>query len=886
MIGKTVSHYKVLSKLGEGGMGVVYKAEDLKLHRFVALKFLHPDLTRDEEAKARFIHEAQAAAALNHPHICTIHEIDEHEGQSFIAMEFIEGEGLKDRILRGPLPIDDLLSLTIQIGEGLHEAHEKGIVHRDIKPGNVMLTSRGQAKILDFGLARLGTHTKITKTDTTLGTAAYMSPEQATGKETDRRTDIWSLGVVLYEMVTGARPFAGEYEPAVVYSILHDNPEPVTSRRSNVPMELERIVGKALSKEASGRYPHVEDMLVDLRALRSETGSRVPSQPRETRGQREPNKLAIAGAALAAVVLIVLGLTILPRLFDSAPPPRTSPVTNGRKMIVVLPFENLGPPEDEYFANGTTDAITARLAGVSGLGIISRQSAMQYKKTAKSIRQIGSELGVDYILEGTVQRERPGDSTSRVRVIPQLIRVTDDTHVWAETYDENMTEVFRVQSDIAERVAAQLDVALLEPERRAIEKRPTANLAAYEDYLRGLDYYHRFFGGATDVELSVQLFRNAVTADPSFAEAWAGLALAYHELYWGLDRPGALALETEAAERAQEIAPDLPETHLALGKVAYARREYGKALEHFERAERLQPSGEAPRFIGVTLRRMGRWREARIRSEEVLELPSRATPLDWYDVGYTNTCLRRFDEAERNNDKSIELAPHAPGGYLGKAHALLARNGDVDGARQVMLDMSRQVILADIAQTELGQGVVWSAEARLFPDVFAAAFDAFESGPIERLRRVQPATIGTAHLARAMFFEVMGDGRSASARYDSAGAYFERLIRSNPQSAYVSVYHSNLGRAYAGLGRCDDGMREAEEGVRMMPISRDAVVGNELVSNLAEVCMMCGEYEKAIDQIETLLSVPSGMSVGLLSVDPIWDPIRSNPRFRRIVEGS
>lgn len=492
---------------------------------------------------------------------------------------------------------------------------------------------------------------------------------------------------------------------------------------------------------------------------------------------------------------------------------------------------------------------------------------------------------MDYILEGTVQRERPGDPSSRVRVIPQLIRVADDTHVWADTYDDNMTEVFRVQSAIAEKVAAQLDVALLEPERRAIEKRPTENLAAYEDYLRGMDYYNRFRTVA-DEELSVLLLQKAVSADPLFAEAWAGLALAYHELYWDLDRPEALIQETEAAKRAQELAPDLPETHLALGKVAYARREFEGALEHFERAERMQPSGEAPRFIGYTLRRMGRWQDARIRAEKAIELPSRASPLDWYDLGYTNTCLRRFDEAEQNTDKTIELGPHVPGGYLGKARVILGRNGDVEGARRVIQEMSRRVHLADVAQSELGQGFIWTTEERLFPDVFARAFDALESGPIEQLRRVQPATVATAHLARAMVFEAMGDRHPAVARYDSAKVHFERLIESNPQSAYVSVYHGNLGRAYAGLGRYDDGMREAEEAVRMMPISRDAIVGAELVTTLAEICMMCGEDERAIDQLETLLYVPSVISAGVLRVDPIWDPIRTNPRFRRLVEGN
>ena len=881
MIGQTVSHYKILSKLGEGGMGVVYKAEDTKLKRTVALKFLHPELTRDEEAKTRFVHEAQAAAALNHPHICTIYEIDEHDGQSFIAMEFIEGVSLKDRIQKGPLPIDDLLSLTIQIGEGLQKAHEKGIVHRDIKPANIMVTGDGVVKILDFGLARLGTQTKITKTDTTLGTAAYMSPEQASGKDVDGRTDIWSVGVVLYEMVTGVRPFTGEYEPAVVYSILHDNPEPVTARRSQVPMELERIVGKVLTKEASGRYPHVEDMLVDLRALRSATQSH--GIPQKTAAKRARNKVVIAGSAVGIVAVIALAIAIVPRLFRPSTQLREPLAPGGQKMLVVLPFENLGSPDDEYFANGITDAITARLAGVSGLAVISRQSAMQYKKTTKSIRQIGAELGVDYILEGTVQREKPGDPASRVRVIPQLIRVANDTNVWAETYDENMTEVFRVQSDIAERVAAQLDVALLEPERRAIEKRPTENLAAYEDYLRGKNYYNSVDLSGT--ELSVQLLQRAVSTDPRFAEAWAGLSMAYHALYWGFDRPGTLTLETEAAKQAEELAPDLPETHLALGSVAYAHREFDKALTHYEIAQRLRPSGDAAQAVGFTLRRMGKWQDALNHFEDARRLIPRDYSIYADGLGITSTCLRRFDDAEQDFNQTISLAPQIPYGYIGKAHVLLARDGNVDAAKEVMSEMSRRVNAADVAVSEVAGVTSSFTEYRVFPEIYTEVFDAFESGPIERFRRMQPAAVATTHLVRAVVYEAKDDHRSASARYDSARVYYERIIRSNPQSAYVCFYHGALGLAYAGLGRKDDGIREGEEAVRMMPISKDAVVGGVLVKFLAEIYVMCGEHEAAIDQIETALSAPSFLSVGLLRIDPIWDPIRTHPRFRRLVEG-
>jgi TolB-like protein/tRNA A-37 threonylcarbamoyl transferase component Bud32/Tfp pilus assembly protein PilF len=878
MIRKTISHYRILDKLGEGGMGVVYKAEDTKLKRVVALKFLHPELTREDEAKTRFMHEAQAAASLNHPNICTIYEIDEHEGQSFIAMELLEGEELKDRIAKGPLPIDEAISVALAIGEGLREAHDKGIIHRDVKPGNIMLTARSQAKLLDFGLARLGELSKITKTDTTLGTAAYMSPEQASAIEVDRRTDIWSLGVILYELVAGQRPFVGQYEAAVVHSILNDEPEPLTSRRSNVPLELERIVRKALAKNPSERYQHVEDMLVDLRGLRQGTEtSRISPQAKKRRIGRAA---LIAGAVVIAVASIAFFETR--HMHAPGGPSRKEAVPEHRKMIVVLPFENLGAPEDEYFANGTTDAITTRLTGVTGLGVISRQSAMQYKKTTKSIRQIGKELGVDYILEGTVQREKPGDPASRVRVMPQLVRVADDTNVWAETYDQDMTQVFRVQSDIAERVAAQMDVALLEPERRAIEKKSTENLDAYDDYLRGMNYVGS--EDLPDMELCVELFQKAVKSDPQFAEAWAGLAAAYQNLYWVFDRPGMLSLATEAAREAERLAPDLPETHIALGHSHYVNYEFEKALAQYETAQRLRPGGDAERNIGYALRRLGRWEEALGHFENASKLMPRDAAVFMDCLGMTEICMRRFDAAERDLNRSIALAPRSPGGYYFKARCLLARNGDVDSATQVNAEMLRRTGSANMAMSVVVQVFDWMPEMALFPDFYATVFDAFEAGPIDRFRAVQPAMVATTHLARAVIYEAKADPGLAAARYDSARVCYERIIRSNPESAYIPFYHSALGLACAGLGRKAEAVREGETAVRMRPISKDAIFGTELVWYLAMIYVKCGENEKAIDQLEFLLSIPSFISPGLLRVDPFWKPLRDNPRFRRLAE--
>jgi TolB-like protein len=796
----------------------------------------------------------------------------------------VEGKTLGVLLKEKELSLNDVLDIVVQIGEGLDAAHKKGIVHRDIKPDNILLTDEALVKIMDFGLAKLKGASKITKTHSTVGTLAYMSPEQARGEDVDQRTDIFSLGVVLYEMVTGRRPFRGEHEAAIMYSLMNETPEPLARYKTNVPDELQRVVDKALSKDRGERYQHAEDMLVDLRTLRSLTQSRLGSQKAKTKGGR--NKVLIAAAVVGVVVVLALAITILPRFFRTGVSQKERGAADHRKMIVVLPFENLGSPDDEYFANGTTDAITARLTSVKGLGVISRQSAMQYKKTTKSIQQIGNELGVDYILEGTVQREKPGDPTSRVRVIPQLVRVADDTHVWADTYDENMIEVFRVQSDIAERVATQLDVTLLEPERQAIEKKPTENLAAYENYLHGIDFVDVL--SLPDVETAVDLLKSAVSLDPRFAEAWVGLTRAYHNLYWVFDRPGMLSLEMDAAKHAQELAPDLPETHLALGYVAYAQREFDQALGHFKQAESLRPSGDAARAICLTLRRLGRLEDALNYAEKARSLIPRSYSIYSDELGYTRMVLRRFDEAEQDLDQAIAVVPQLNDAYLLKAQVLVERSGDVSAAKQVLLEMSRRTYVPEAAEATITQGFggqLTSVALRLFPEECSVIVDAFEAGPVERYRAMQPAAVATAHLARAIIFETLGDRQSAIARYDSARVYFERIIRSNPQSAYICIYHSSLGLAYAGLGRCEEAIREGQEGVRLVPVSKDAIVGPDQVFHLAEIYAKCGKYEAAIDQIEKVVPLPYTVSPGLLRADSLWDPLRNNPRFRRLMEG-
>lgn len=460
MIGQLISHYRILEKLGEGGMGVVYKAEDCRLGRNVALKFLAPELTRDPKAKARFVQEAEAASALDHPNVYTIYEIDESEdGRLFIAMACYDGETLKDRISRGAMKLEEALDIAWQVTQGLVQAHKRGIVHRDIKPANIFITRDGLVKIVDFGLAKLAGKTQLTRTGTPLGTVAYMSPEQARGEELDGQSDIWSLGVILFEMIAGGRPFCGDFDSAVIYNILNSVPISLTSLRPEVPSGLATIVACCLAKDRAERYQSAEDLLADLRqvadggmAASLETVGLPPTRPRLTGFDSRRLRL---GLVVAAVLLAWVSIHYLVGTGPSPP--------GGRIMLAVLPFANLGLPEDGALCAGITDVITARLAGIKGLGVVSRQSTLPYRESTLSAREIGSELGVEYILEGTIQRESSSAGSGRVRIVPQLISVADDIHVWAGTFDESLEEVFEAETSIARRVAHELDITLLAP---------------------------------------------------------------------------------------------------------------------------------------------------------------------------------------------------------------------------------------------------------------------------------------------------------------------------------------------------------------------------------------------------------------------------------------
>ncbi|MEO7659606.1 MAG: protein kinase [Pyrinomonadaceae bacterium] len=582
MLGKTISHYKISSQLGEGGMGVVYEAEDTNLGRHVALKFLTPAMAKDENLLQRFQREARAASSLNHPNICTIHGIEQHESEHFIVMELLDGESLADRIRRGSLDIDVVLSLGVQIADALESAHSKGIVHRDLKPPNIFVTSRGQAKILDFGLAKIDIQKPdassmvptaiadgLTSAGATMGTVAYMSPEQARGEVTDARTDLFSFGTVLYQMATGTMPFQGDTSAVVFDSILNRDPIPVEQVNPSLPPEFGRIIGQALEKDRDLRYQNATDLKTALKRLKRDLDS----------GRHSGESGAVHSTR--------------------------SPQALHEHSIAVLYFENLsGMKEDEYLRDGITEDITTELSKIKGLRTFSRAMVLNYRDKPVTAGQIGRELGASYVMVGSLRR-----AGNRLRINAQLVDASTDFPLWSERYDREMADVFEVQDEIASKIAAALRITLSPQEQEALAARPTENLQAYDLYLRGRNYARRL--GRQNLQVALQMYENAVSLDPDFALAHAGLANVCAQYYAQFDKQQEwIDRAVAATRRASANGGDAPEIRLAESWIELVEGRNAAAVEKVKEAIAKDPDVDGGYYLlGRALFVSGRYQE-------------------------------------------------------------------------------------------------------------------------------------------------------------------------------------------------------------------------------------------------------------------------------------
>jgi len=827
------NQYRLDKELGRGGMATVYLAHDLKHNRPVALKLLHPEIAA-ALGPERFHREIMLAARLQHPHILSVYDSGEAAGELWFTMPFVEGESLRDRLGRQHrLPVGDALRIARETLDALDYAHRHGVIHRDVKPENILLTET-HALVADFGIARaIDSETHLTNTGLAVGTPEYMSPEQASGaRDLDPRTDVYSLACVLYEMLTGEPP-----------SSRITKPRPVAGG-------LDAVLRRALAVAPDDRYPSAAAF---AGALEPAVHAPVP--------RRRPLFAMLA-------VGFLLGVGVLFAWSRSRGSGDAGP-----KLLAVLPFENLGSSDDEYFADGITDEVRGKLTALTGIQVIARGSSSPFKKTTKTPQQIAQELGAQYLLTGTVRWEKRPDGTSSVHVIPELVQVRSGappTTKWQQSFDAQLTNVFQVQSDIAGRVARALDVALDDSSQQRLAERPTANLAAYDAFLRGEAVFENSTGNPLDLRRAVSYYEQAVALDSTFAQAWAELSRTHSALYaFTTAKPADSAAAYRAAQHALALAPNGPAAHHALG--AY----YGlvvadrvMALEQFAEGYHLAP-GSADLLTSLARVEwvLGRWETAvdHLRQAERLDPRSVATVAAL--ASYLSS-LRRYGEALRIVDKGLAFAPTHLDLLEGKVMALLGR-GDLVAARAVLQTAPKEIDRSTlVAYVATYYDLMW----------------VFDDAQQRLLVRLTPSDFGEDRaqwgIVLAQTYALRGDTARMHAFADTARIGFAQGVQISPSEPTQRV---SLALALAYLGRYAEAEREGERAVALRPLAQDAVFGAYFKHQLARVYILANEPEQALDQLEPLLKMPYYLSPAWLEIDPTFDPLRRNPRFQRLV---
>jgi len=885
LVGQTIGHYKISEPIGTGGMGEVYLATDIVAGRRAALKLLPVRFTGNAEHLKRFQQEARAVVGLNHPNIVTVYEIGEDHSIHYIASELIEGITLRERLTRGPIQLSEAVDVAIQVASALAAAHQAGIVHRDIKPENIMLRPDGYVKVLDFGIAKLAEQEMPvtiprdealllieTNLGSVLGTVRYMSPEQACGAAVDKRTDIWSLGVVLYEMVTGHAPFTGETPADVMSAILEKEPPPLTPYIAHPPGELQQIISKTLRKERNQRYQSADEILQALKNLRHDL--EVSS---ELKRATTSSWLRWARSPIALMLLaLVSALALLIPFYRHRNTTTSSP---SEKSVAVLPFENLSKDEENaFFAGGVQDEILTNLSRVADLKVISRTSVMKYKSDLeRNLREIAQILGVSHVVEGSVQH-----AGGRVRVNVQLIDAYNDTHLWAEHYDRDAADIFAIQSEIAERIADQLRAKLSAAEKAAIEEPPTADLVAYAYYTKAkeINIYDDWEGVEKSASRKVELLEKAIQRDPNFALAYCALAKAQIELADATLDPNRLDLAKNAAEAALRVRPDLAEAHLELARYywfAASYPDYPDRAGYYDRARdesatvrrKLPNNPEALVIDAMIGRHQNRWDTSLANLQKASELDPRS--------GEIADFLWRIHFEMRHYSTCDQLTMKQAASSKGEGPWIKRRLAEIKLAQGD--PAAAQSLLDEVPLDFNPTPYIW--DARFRAALYLRDYDA--------ANRVIAAT--PAKWANSAFDGPLGwaDGQVARARGDTNKALSafaaarEKVKGQLGDKVKDPRYFLEVGRLDAGLSEKEKAIPEAERAVELQPITKESLNGAIGVTNLALVYSWTGERDRALEQLKSVATIPNGPTYGDLRFNPCWDDLRGDPRFEKIV---
>jgi serine/threonine-protein kinase len=865
--------YTFERELGRGGMATVYLAQDLRHDRPVALKILLPELAA-VLGPERFQREIRFAARLQHPHILTVLDSGEAAGQLWFTMPYVEGESLRDRLRRErQLPVDDALRITIEAARALDYAHHHGIIHRDIKPENLLLTEDGSTLVADFGIARaLGGEQALTQTGLAIGTPAYMSPEQASGdKALDARTDLYSLAAVLYEMLAGEAPWTGPTPQAIIARRFSEPVPSVRTMRPTVPEGVDQAIRKALAPVAADRFTGTAQFVQALQPSSTAAPAPTALSTRSSSTALPPSRPAAARPRIPVAALsLILGLLIgVGALFAWRHGKSDSSSSNERR-IAVLPFENLGDTADAYFADGLTDAVRGKLTSLPGMRVTASNSSRQYRGTDKSPQEIGQELGVDYLLVGKVRWAKSADGSSRVQVSPELIDVATSDAKWQQPFDASLTDVFKVQADVAAQVAQALNVAIGSQQQEVLADRPTSNLAAYDAYLKGLASRDL---GPPAMRQTLGFMEQAVALDSGFVAAWAALSETASLIYAILAPTPAMAERARsAADRAIALAPNRPEGYRALG--TYYRlvpTAPARAAEQYAIGLKLAPDdADLLRGLALAEQSKGEWDQAleHLRRSQGLD-PRNAAPARV--LSNLLLWLRRYDEASAMSDQALALSPSSLNGVETRLMIYLAQ-GDLAGAQAFTAKPPPKVDLPDfVAYLSLYYDLYW-------------VLDGDQRALLKRLRPTAfDGDAGAWGIVLAQTYWLEGDRRRAVAYADSARAAFEQQLTAVPDDPQRNVI---LGLALAYMGRKDEAIRAGLKGVALGPVSADQQNNTYYPHQLARIYILVGEPEKALDQLEPLLKMPYYLSPGWLKIDPTFDPLRKNPRFVKLVEGA